>query len=477
MIRASLSWCAILALGLAAVPATAATTPDLTRARLAEAPCAVPAPDAGVTCFMLAVPEDWSGAGERELALPVMTFKARNPARADPIVFLTGGPGVSPLQYVELLALMPFRSDRDVVVIEPRGHGYAQPALVCGPSADDLAACRQRALAQGIDVDRYDTEALSHDLEALRRNLGVAQWNVLGVSYGTFWALHYDRIYGTGVRALVLDSPYPPQAGYDWSVASALNGLGAALDDCARTEACARAFPDLRARLNAAFPILQAHPLDVAGKAMDGADLFEAIYRKLYDSVTLPIAPALADAVVRGDGAAIASLIGPGASPRAAFDPGRAHAWGLNAAVMCADDIPFAAAADTQVKLAHAWPRDLVETARTEGWDYGARCRAWPAEHSDPVMNAPVHSRVPALILVGAFDPITPPKFAEATAASLPNAQVVVAPNASHAVLTVAGACLFGLIDAFLADPIGRLDASCAATLGAPPWRVERGGS
>jgi pimeloyl-ACP methyl ester carboxylesterase len=41
----------------------------------------------------------------------------------------------------------------------------------------------------GIDLNQYQTNAAADDVEDVRRALGIAQWNLLGGSYGTRLAL------------------------------------------------------------------------------------------------------------------------------------------------------------------------------------------------------------------------------------------------------------------------------------------------
>lgn len=440
--------CLLVALGLAS-PALQAIggEPDFAAARLEAADCPVPAPDDRTRCFSLAVPENWgSPSSQRRIRMPVIVLKAlSDTAQADPVVFLTGGPGVSPIPYLPLLSQLPLRAERDVIVVEPRGHGHADPALPCDSPAE-LAQCRDAFVHSGGDPDQYRTENLVHDLEALRRKLGLDEWNLVGVSYGTFWALHSARIHPRHLRSMILDSPYPPQVGYDWSPATALNALSHVFADCAATPQCHDRHPDLRNDFIHALRSLQKTPWQLDGTRIDGGAAFEIVYKALYESHSLAQTPAVIHALSTRDPA----LIGAAVQRK---PPGKAYALGLNAAVMCADDLPFPALAGTRIAANDAWPDDLLPLIRSEGWDYPERCRAWTATPSQPMLNQPVHSDAPALILVGAFDPITPPAFAEITRAGLANGAVIVAPEASHAVLSTGNACVFRQVDAFLRAP------------------------
>ncbi len=77
-----------------------------------------------------------------------------------------------------------------------------------GPEARQLyvdanEACRKRLVAQGVDLGGYNTTESATDFAELRLALGIAEWNVLGVSYGTDLALTYMRQHPEGVRSVL----------------------------------------------------------------------------------------------------------------------------------------------------------------------------------------------------------------------------------------------------------------------------------
>ena len=70
-------------------------------------------------------------------------------------------------------------------------------------------ACRARLVEDGVELDAYDTPATVLDVEDLRTALGIDEWNLFGVSYGTTVALEVVRQHPESVRSVVLDSAYP----------------------------------------------------------------------------------------------------------------------------------------------------------------------------------------------------------------------------------------------------------------------------
>jgi pimeloyl-ACP methyl ester carboxylesterase len=111
--------------------------------------------------------------------------------------------------------VQPFIAKRDFIVVDLRGSGYSQPALDCpdrsGPAAQWMRTCRER-LSSIADLDCYNSAAVAADLADLRRALGIREWNLLGESYGTRYALTAMRDQPEGIRSVILDSVVPPEA-------------------------------------------------------------------------------------------------------------------------------------------------------------------------------------------------------------------------------------------------------------------------
>ncbi len=179
------------------------------------------------------------------VVLPVVIIKAgaSDPA-PDPLVMLSGGPGdggidaflASGLSEYPLLELA---SNRDVILLDQRGTGDAEPGLYCpevyeafhavyettDSTVDELevvhgayAVCIDRLRDEGVDVNMYNNYQSAKDLRDLRRALGIEEWNVYGQSYGTMLALELMRQEPWRLRSAMLDSSVPPysQGGMGW---------------------------------------------------------------------------------------------------------------------------------------------------------------------------------------------------------------------------------------------------------------------
>jgi hypothetical protein len=81
-----------------------------------------------------------------------------------------------------------------------------------------------------------------------------------------------------------------------------------------------------------------------------------------------------------------------------------------------------------------------------------------------PDFHAPVASDVPALLLSGELDPVTPPRYGEQVVRHLPSGRHLVARGQGHNVMTAG--CMPRLISEFVdSADARRLDARCLERL------------
>ena len=179
---------------------------------------------AGSLCGTVAVPENRTLKGSRQIALNVVVLPARSGnGHGNPIFGLAGGPGIGStrlaIRYPRLYDTL--QAEHDIVLVDQRGIGASQP-LVCAatdytkqlgkvfdqlPDSRTLAACRDR-LAKQADLMQYTTTAAVEDLDAVRQALGYSRINLFGVSYGTRVALKYLRRHEPNVRAIAVSGVF-----------------------------------------------------------------------------------------------------------------------------------------------------------------------------------------------------------------------------------------------------------------------------
>ena len=226
-----------------------------------------------VECGYLIVPEDRANpSNDKTIQLAVARFKSdsSNP-QPDPIVYLEGGPGGSPLRsYMPVFNVYfaPFLEKRDLILLDQRGTGYSQPALDCREYYDwalsvldqDLSveeseqqgnaaslACRERLVGSGVNLAAFNSAENAADVNDLRVALGYEQLNLYGISYGTRLALTVLRDFPQGLRSVVIDSVVPLQSNlYTEIPGNGARAFELLFEACATDAACSAAYPDLR---------------------------------------------------------------------------------------------------------------------------------------------------------------------------------------------------------------------------------------
>jgi len=460
---------------------------------------------AKASCGYLVVLENHSGPTGRTIRLLVAKYPARSPEkRADPVVYLAGGPSdIAPLEVNGLIAA-DFIRDRDILVVSQRGTMFSEPALTCAPLDDffrellsirfysaateraHLAAaeaCHRELAATGADLSAYNSTESAADFVDLRKVLGIAVWNVYGASYGSYLAQTLMRDHPEGIRTVVLDSVLPPAytiPGNWWITRAAFDNLFHA---CAADIACNAAHPHLEATFTRLVNKLEAEPLTTTvndpatGKdvkvVLDGGALVDWLRNQNYAVPLLRAAPERIDGLAAGRADAIEAIAkdrtGRAPPPGPDFP---ALGYGLSYGVSCREDYPFATQADLAAAGRQAFP-DYPASIQGEGvggWAYvNQDCRdVWKVPAAPEAMRQPVASSTPTLLISGSFDTLTSLAGAEAAAAKLSKATIISIPGIGH-VVGPQSPCAQTVVTSFLADP-GTPDTSCVGTLKPPTF-------
>ncbi len=447
-------------------------------------------------CGQLIVPEDRSDPDSPTIALGVAIYRSINAnPRPDPIVYLIGGPGGSALEY-QFVSFNPryrqFLNDRDYIIFDQRGAQHSNPSLDCpalfehyyqwataGLTNQELADaqaaalldCQTDLLASGVNVAAYNSAENAADVADLRRALGYDEWNVFGVSYGVRLALTLMRDHPAGIRSVILDSVYAPQVDlfmeYGTNTAAAFAHV---FDACAGDEACSSAYPnlqadfyDLVAELNAEpYLVTMTHPISNQEFSVyvSGEMVVETVFGLMYRRDDIPYIPYLIDDAAFG-GEELLMI-----AAQNFVDTSFSVSEGLYYSISCSEEATF-----TDWDVAYANLEALPEPIRSLTYLPFVQqvCGAWTINPPDPVENEPVVSDIPTLVVNGAFDPITPPNWAQQTAEALSNAYYYVFPGTGHGVLR-SGDCGLSVMLSFLDDPQQAPDTSCIAEMGEPEW-------
>lgn len=466
---------------LAAVPEVGETGSELT-------PCPPGDGPERALCRTVEVPEDPDAPEGRTISLRVMVLPAEEEGAAeDPLFILAGGPGQAATDLATAAAarLPEVLQVRDLVFVDQRGTGASnqltcdlfeeEPALSSETGLAEIPEAEWRECLAQLDAspEHYTTPVAMDDLETVRRTLGYGRINLWGGSYGTRAALVFLRRHPESVRAVVLDGVAPVDMRIPLHFAAdGQRALDLLLDSCAAAAGCAERFPRLREMVDELLRSLDRDPPrrfrvrhprtgeweETPLRREEVAGILRAM---LYAPDIAALTPLVVESALDGDFGPLLVFADPVAGPQIAP--------GMFLSVVCAEDLPFLTEAEA--------------AAASEGTVFGAfmvramqeACRVWPRGELPPGYRDPVVSDAPVLILSGALDPVTPPRWGEHAARTLSGSRHLVVPGAAHGAL--GAGCAPRLVAEFLdtADP-GVLDASCLEGIGRPAfWRSATG--
>ncbi len=426
-------------------------------------------------CGTLDVAENPNDPAGRRISLNIMLLPATSAVvKPDPIFFLAGGPGQSAVDAGVFVFshLSEARRERDIVLVDQRGTGKSNP-LGCDLVDSDQGFERNSEQALAISLEHmkaclaaydadpafYTTPIAMDDLNLVREHLGYQQINLLGGSYGTRAALVYMRRHGDTVRSALLDGLAPTTMRIPANIATDADAaFTKLLTDCQAQKDCRDAFPKLAEHYDALTERLREAPEKVSlihsrtGENLQGfidAKLLTGVVRNvLYDRLLSTLVPLAIEEAYAGNYQMLASLALVFAPESPIIN------IGMMASVLCAEDMQLTTSASP--------------TSRFDNQIYdllGPVCEFWPQGAVPDNYFDPVRSDVPTLLLSGALDPVTPPKYAWEAAETLSNVEHVVVAGVGHGV-SLQG-CVPGIIADFFSDPVpAKVNAGCTANLG-----------
>lgn len=420
-------------------------------------------------CGKMTVPENRTAAVERQIELSIAVLPATVPSarRADPLFYITGGPGGVDLQQLPGIAgaFSVINRHRDIVFVDQRGVGGSNPlqctlSTLAGSIADLVATCLGQVAA---DVTMYRTPHAMDDLDAVRQALGYGQIDIYGGSYGATAAEVYLRRHPETVRAIVLDGVtlLDVPVFERWS-SSAQRALALLARRCKADPACAASFPHWFDRFPVLLARLAREPVRSGSVTVDAAATAGIVDELLAYSEGAAQVPFV---LARAEGGSFGAL----AHEIAALSSPSTQGPVMPRAIMCTEPWavrdPSVVAADAKgTFMAYADIPDAIQAA--------AICAAWPKVDTSGEDWSRVRSNVPALVLRGGADPKDPPANSAGVEQAMPNARVILVPGQGHGIATLG--CLPVLIDRFLErGSVAGLDTRCAKFTLLPAFRVK----
>lgn len=389
--------------------------------------------------------------------------------RTDPLLLLAGGPGQAGAEaFINSHSFKDVLKNRHIYVLDQRGTELSTK-LSC-PEVDALsvnsdtteltkatAACLKRL---EHDPRFFTTSAAAHDIETLRKALNVPVWNIYGVSYGSRLAQQYTKQFPKAVRSLILDGVVPLDAPLGPTLPlSSQSALETVLARCNKNPKCADAFSSVR-DTETIFKLFRGEGTN----ALTQPELAAVVRYRLYSpglATTLPLALNMAatgdDTLLRNQWKIVETRMKGSVSV------------GVQNSVLCTEDAPLI---DwdrlnwDEIKATFVGERGLLQLREV--------CKIWPKGMLAADFHRPLSGAVPALLLAGSADPVTPPEDAKRVAATLSHAQLIILTDQGHNLISVG--CVPELIAKFVESPQKTLDKKCLDRIKLPHFFLSENG-
>lgn len=458
---------AVRRVGLAACAAIGLVGAAVAQPRIDPVDCWFSAPSGRATsCFEMTVPRNHLEPSGGTLRLAVVVVRAPGPAVGEPVILVPGGPGASAgigadeiAEWFALSRELPWLDARDLILFAPRGVSPSSPNLECAEVvgavkssiatrgrmdeealatasvATAMVDCVDRLRGAGVVLTDFTVADRVGDVIDLAQAMRLETWTLVGASDGTRVALKVAEQRPQGLRALVLDSVLPPdfRVGTLAEIESASDML---LHICRERPGCRAHLADVDAWLAETEAALTRDPIVLTVDLDEGADArleldgagFRVIVAMMgqYSPLRLSL-PIAVDLARDGDDDVLARVLAYMVEEFA----DRLSRYLFLKIRECAED-----RARAELDPAETFDCD-------DDFDLKPIDRRWVA---------PVTSDIPALLVAGELDTVTPPSYTRHAAATLSRSYVFVVPRRGHGVLWE-DACLNNLVTAFLDRP------------------------
>jgi pimeloyl-ACP methyl ester carboxylesterase len=434
----------------------------------------LPAATPETRCYFMRVPQNYESPDGRWISFPVVRISAASPNRGkSPVIHLGGGGPGNPIGFWpdadvswlwNLYQGMSVQNHRDLYIIDPRGVGLAEPSMACFEYADmieDVLAenltireessrsmeaygtCKNRLIAQGVDLSLYNSKTIARDVDQLRQQLGIAQWSLYGVSYGTRYAQTIARDFPETVESMVLDATTFPGINYtERSAKDLLQAINRMFAYCEAETTCRDSLGDVEQRFwRLASSLSEDPPLFIIDHpyyqeeipvVLTGDRFLNAYYLALYDAAFYTDLPDIIVSLENGDPGKFRSAI----ESWMQYVLDREYSDGSAIAHYCYEEAPFVnferALENTKILP------PLIREMMVEGLVYSDnQCRDWGISEAGKIEDKPVTTRIPTLFLHGDLDPVLPVEDLQDQSRNFENSDQVIFENISHGIVGV----------------------------------------
>jgi pimeloyl-ACP methyl ester carboxylesterase len=421
-----------------------------------------------------------------KINLYVLVIPARSKdSLQSPIFYFQGGPGDAATAMKNFfLRNKIYREKRDIVLIDFRGTGQSNPlhcdgtqlrttAQACMDEMFPIDSVRKcfKELSAIADLSQYTTEIAIDDVEEIRKWLGYDAINIMGQSYGTRSCQSYMRLYPHSIRSVVMIGPVPTSMNmplnhaYDGQRAWSL-----LLEDCKNDSACNVNYPLLAKEFNSLIERLRKKPDNyifydsikhtrekVFIKHGPFADLLRSI---MYSPKGQRQIPYLVHEANKGNYQPLIEIaIDRNSEPYSLAD-------GFYLCVTCSEDVPYIDSMKTPELTMDTYMGNYRIQQQI------AACSTWRRNQIGNNFRDPVESAIPALVISGMHDPITPPRWGDSVTQNMSNAKQLIIPAMAHGIRGLSNdTCFYNLINRFISSPHEKISSEKLVLMKPPVFR------
>jgi pimeloyl-ACP methyl ester carboxylesterase len=432
----------------------------------------VPAITPETQCYFMHVPQNYRKPDGRWIKFPVVRISAPSSIQGkSPVLHLGGGGPGNPIGFWpdadvswlwNLYQGMSVDNHRDLYIIDPRGVGLAEPSMACFEYADMIeealaenltlqeessrsmeayGICRDRLIAQGVDLSLYNSKTIARDVDQLRQELGIAQWSLYGVSYGTRYAQTIARDFPGTVESMVLDATTFMGINYtERSAEDLLQTIQRLFAYCEAEKVCSESlgdvgqrFWDLASSLSENPPLFTIdHPYyhEEISVVLTGDRFLNAYYLALYDADFYTDLPEIIVSLENGKPGKFRSAI----ENWIQYVLDREYSDGSAIAHYCYEEAPFVNF-DIALENTKVLP-PLIRDMMVEGLVFSDKqCQDWGVSEAGKIENEPITTDIPTLFLHGELDPVLPVEDLWDQSRNFNNSDRVIFKEISHGIV------------------------------------------
>lgn len=426
-------------------------------------------------CGVITVPEDHNNPNGKVLQISYVVIPAKDASSKEfPMIYLSGGPGAASLvaQQIKRWSNSSIRKNRDIILFDQRGIGYSSGlpnlhqefyTIFSKDIHEDeeqmlidemMANYKEICADQNIELQHYNSFQNAMDVGILMDHLVYAKYNLYGVSYGTRLARIIQELYPESLNSVMLNSPNPIVGDLlvDRLMSYSL-ALGRILDYCTNDSVCHTSYPNLEERYLTAINTLKQNPLelDIDGKAffLNAQDGLYFLRRKLYGSDSRTAIPLLIQEIENGGGPMIKNLI------QNEFKSNYNFLMWLT--VERSEMYNPENTTDVINEVYESLPLLPAKLGLFSSC-YLAMSKLHDSTISEKQKTFKT-SKVPTMITVNQYDPVTPPENGQILLQGLTNGQLFILDEGGHGGGNIE--CRYEVMSDFMNNPSLALDTSC----------------